>query len=374
MACVLPSIPSLPSLRSHEFRFLTESTFLDSLGPQWAEPRQQGDLPPYTHPAVQEYPSQLSRLTEARQPVSLPSVSRAAFQDAEQPSSRESKRLRLADPQLRQWAAGNSRAPPISHAELFQSHTDGQGSFPASFPGLWADPPVPLSSAPAYLPPASREPAESASAASTAALQQLHRAVIDPRRKRSASYPDSPFGDPLYVSSREASESLRESLLSESSLEEGLQPAFPTSATTAWGSGPDVSLSALPSRPQRLASPAREIASLSPNVNFNTVEACLDQLQTSHTFPCNLQLSLTPTLWRDFSLPNPLMAHIGVRICEVASEPSFQRSLYNSMNPRVVVRLHATCNSCPFPQYTCLRTILVHSTSPRLKIELDSFT
>ncbi|KAK9864772.1 hypothetical protein WJX84_003320 [Apatococcus fuscideae] len=30
------------------------------------------------------------------------------------------------------------------------------------------------------------------------------------------------------------------------------------------------------------------------------------------------------------------MAHIGVRICEVASEPSFQRSLYNSMNPRVV--------------------------------------
>lgn len=333
MACVLPSIPSLPSLRSHEFRFLTESSFLDSLcplGPSDARPQSaRPELQPFLQLSAHDLPPSNSWFT-ARPPAST-SVSPAAV-DIDAVINRAHKRLRsetVSAPELGE--------PPRLDTQAQLSHPPGR-SQPVQqqlpLPLQWADLSCMPSQAPASLVTAAAAPPGRLQQLPFAERQQMHRLVSDIKRKRNA-YPDSPFADPLYLSSREASESLRDSLRSESSLisPEGLQTSsFSRSGVPAWPSSSEAG-PALQPPPDRVNSPA----DICTNVNVNNVEACLEQLQTSHTFPCNLQLSLSPTLWRDFSPPNALMAHIGVRICEVASETSFHRSLYNSMNPRVVV-------------------------------------
>ena len=332
MACVLPSIPSLPSLRSHEFRFLTESSFLDSLcpvGPSESRPQSaRPELQSFLQLSAHDLALQNSWLSP-RPPIDTSLSLADTYVDAV--VRRAHKRLR-SEPA----PAPQTVKPPRPAAQPQLDHMPGR--FQQHLPLRWAD----LSSMPSAAP----APFVTAGLASSGrppplphtGFQQTQRAATDLKRKRSA-YPDSPFADPLYLSSREASESLRDSLRSESSLisPEGLQPPFSRSSAPAWPSSSEAA-PALHLMPGRLDSPTGDAANISRNVNVNNVEACLDQLQTSHTFPCNLQLSLSPTLWRDFSPPNALMAHIGVRICEVASETSFHRSLYNSMNPRVVVR------------------------------------
>ncbi len=353
-AAVLPSLPSLPSLRSHEFKFLTESTFLDSLCPP----------PMYPHPSYPHHESTIA-LSQQQLQESLLIGRRLADQTSpasvgvhfpkREPGVPAPKRPRLSDAPSASRPAAEARAARYPQA----SEREAQLGQPES----WTQPlatrvralsPAYLAAgltAAAHLPSAALY--EQGSLQRTAGLTEAdlfpppphadytQQTWIEPRRKRSSSYPESPFSDPLYLSTREASECLRDSLRSESSIEERLQPNFPFPGIPAgsWRPGPALEAAVPPHAPVHRANPSHGPAGLGMAVNLNNVEACLDQLQTSHTFPCNLQLSLSPMLWRDFQPPNALMAHIGLRICEVASETSFHRSLYNSMNPRVVVSL-----------------------------------
>ncbi|KAK9840261.1 hypothetical protein WJX74_006381 [Apatococcus lobatus] len=223
MACVLPSIPSLPSLRSHEFRFLTESSFLDSLCPLGPpESRPQTARPSELQPLLQLSAHGLA--SHCNWPAARPPVATSFSHtdlDVDAVITRARKRLRTEPAAAPQ--------PGQSPQAAAQTHLDHKSSRPHTLQHL-----------------------------------PLHWADIS---------------------------------------------SMPTAAPVAVTAGPTSS-----SRPALL--PPAELQQL--------------QQQTQRA------LSLSPTLWRDFSPPNALMAHIGVRICEVASETSFHRSLYNSMNPRVV--------------------------------------
>ena len=60
-------------------------------------------------------------------------------------------------------------------------------------------------------------------------------------------------------------------------------------------------------------------------------------LPTSKMLSCNnLQVSLSPVVWRDFEAPHRVMVNLGLRSIEMESDSCYPASMYSAFNPRVV--------------------------------------
>lgn len=60
-------------------------------------------------------------------------------------------------------------------------------------------------------------------------------------------------------------------------------------------------------------------------------------LPTSKMLSCsNMQVSLSPVVWRDFEAPHRVMVNLGLRCIEMESDSCYPSSMYAAFNPRVI--------------------------------------
>ena len=60
-------------------------------------------------------------------------------------------------------------------------------------------------------------------------------------------------------------------------------------------------------------------------------------LPTSKMLACsNMQVSLSPVVWRDFEAPHRVMVNLGLRCIQMEGDSCYPASMYSAFNPRVV--------------------------------------
>lgn len=66
-------------------------------------------------------------------------------------------------------------------------------------------------------------------------------------------------------------------------------------------------------------------------------KARVASLPTSKILACsNMQVSLSPVVWRDFEAPHRVMINLGLRCMEMGSDSCYPASMYSAFNPRVI--------------------------------------
>ena len=60
----------------------------------------------------------------------------------------------------------------------------------------------------------------------------------------------------------------------------------------------------------------------------------------------NMQVSLSPVVWRDFEAPHRVMVNSGLRCMEMEGNSCYPASIYAAFNPRVITTGDAQCQTC----------------------------
>ncbi|KAL3157454.1 hypothetical protein ABBQ32_011920 [Trebouxia sp. C0010 RCD-2024] len=85
-----------------------------------------------------------------------------------------------------------------------------------------------------------------------------------------------------------------------------------------------------------LESQSQEL-SLQQICSSDEAKARVASLPTSKMLACsNMQVSLSPVVWRDFELPHRVMVNLGLRCIEMGGDSCYPASMYSAFNPRVI--------------------------------------
>lgn len=85
-----------------------------------------------------------------------------------------------------------------------------------------------------------------------------------------------------------------------------------------------------------LESQSQEL-SLQQICTADQAKARVASLPTSKMLFCtNMQVSLSPVVWRDFEAPHRVMVNLGLRCIEMESDSCYPASMYAAFNPRVI--------------------------------------
>lgn len=85
-----------------------------------------------------------------------------------------------------------------------------------------------------------------------------------------------------------------------------------------------------------LESQSQEL-SLQQICTCDQAKARVASLPTSKMLCCsNMQVSLSPVVWRDFEAPHRVMVNLGLRCIEMESNSCYPASMYAAFNPRVI--------------------------------------
>lgn len=85
-----------------------------------------------------------------------------------------------------------------------------------------------------------------------------------------------------------------------------------------------------------LESQSQELA-LQQICTAEQAKARVASLPTSKMLSCsNMQVSLSPVVWRDFEAPHRVMVNLGLRCLEMESDSCYPASMYAAFNPRVI--------------------------------------
>lgn len=85
-----------------------------------------------------------------------------------------------------------------------------------------------------------------------------------------------------------------------------------------------------------LESQSQEL-SLQQICSSDEAKARVASLPTSKMLACsNMQVSLSPVVWRDFELPHRVMVNLGLRCVEMGGDSCYPASMYSAFNPRVI--------------------------------------
>lgn len=103
-----------------------------------------------------------------------------------------------------------------------------------------------------------------------------------------------------------------------------------------------------------LESQSQEL-SLQQICSSDEAKGSVASLPTSKMLACsNMQVSLSPVVWRDFEAPHRVMVNLGLRCIEMEGETCYPASMYSAFNPRVITTGEpSTAHKC------CLCTLCV---------------
>ena len=109
-----------------------------------------------------------------------------------------------------------------------------------------------------------------------------------------------------------------------------------------------------------LESQSQEL-SLQQICTADQAKARVASLPTSKMLFCtNMQVSLSPVVWRDFEAPHRVMVNLGLRCIEMESDSCYPASMYAAFNPRVITTGDIAC-------------LLRHAHVPHTAFQLDCF-
>jgi len=92
-----------------------------------------------------------------------------------------------------------------------------------------------------------------------------------------------------------------------------------------------------------LESQSQELA-LQQICTADQAKARVASLPTSKMLSCsNMQVSLSPVVWRDFEAPHRVMVNLGLRCLEMESDSCYPASMYAAFNPRVITTGETCC-------------------------------
>ncbi len=92
-----------------------------------------------------------------------------------------------------------------------------------------------------------------------------------------------------------------------------------------------------------LESQSQELA-LQQICTAEQAKARVASLPTSKMLSCsNMQVSLSPVVWRDFEAPHRVMVNLGLRCLEMESDSCYPASMYAAFNPRVITTGETCC-------------------------------
>ena len=92
-----------------------------------------------------------------------------------------------------------------------------------------------------------------------------------------------------------------------------------------------------------LESQSQELA-LQQICTADQAKARVASLPTSKMLSCsNMQVSLSPVVWRDFEAPHRVMVNLGLRCLEMESDSCYPASMYAAFNPRVITTGGTCC-------------------------------
>lgn len=92
-----------------------------------------------------------------------------------------------------------------------------------------------------------------------------------------------------------------------------------------------------------LESQSQELA-LQHICTADQAKARVATLPTSKMLSCsNMQVSLSPVVWRDFEAPHRVMVNLGLRCLEMESDSCYPASMYAAFNPRVITTGEICC-------------------------------